>query len=151
MDNSNNENNDAGDDLIEVHSRWRLAGDVLSFQLKLALDGLRDILLSPISIVLAIAGLVTDSDRPGKYFYKLLDLGHKSDTWINLFGVYTDTGDPRNTSADKIVRHAEDLIIREYKKGGVVKDIKHRTDKLMDRMPKTNRAADLSGDKDSLD
>ncbi|MCG8380387.1 MAG: hypothetical protein MI865_13060, partial [Proteobacteria bacterium] len=55
-----------------THSRWQLFRDVMSFQFKLLMDGLRDVLLSPISITAALVGVFTDSKDPGKYFYRLL-------------------------------------------------------------------------------
>lgn len=71
----------------EVHSsRWRLVWDVIVFQFRLALDGLRDVLLSPLSIGAALLGLVAGGNDPYRYFRRLQDLGHRSDDWINLFG-----------------------------------------------------------------
>jgi len=67
-------------------SRLHLLWDVVVFQFKLAADGLRDILLSPLSIISAILGLVAGGDNPYRYYRRLLRLGHKSEIWINLFG-----------------------------------------------------------------
>jgi hypothetical protein len=59
--------------------RWELIRDLVGFQFKLALDGLRDLLLSPVSIVIAMYGLFFGGDRPGKHFYSLLHWGHKTE------------------------------------------------------------------------
>jgi hypothetical protein len=57
----------------------------LIFQLKLALDALRDILLSPVSIVLIIIDLMFNNQGKSSYFNQLMSLGRLSDVWINLF------------------------------------------------------------------
>ena len=67
-------------------SRLQLLWDVLLFQFKLAADGLRDLLLSPVSIISAILGLVAGGDDPYRYFRQLRRLGRRSEVWINLFG-----------------------------------------------------------------
>jgi len=71
----------------DVHSsRLQLIWDVLLFQFKLIADGLRDVLLSPISIIAGILGLVAGGDDPHQYFRRLLAMGRRSEVWINLFG-----------------------------------------------------------------
>ena len=135
----NTETEDADFDSADPHpeqqhpDRWVLLLDVLAFQFKLLLDGLRDILLSPISITAAVIGVITGGNHPGKYFYRLLEFGHKTDRWINLFGAYSDKQEKQPVS-DAYVSKIESLIISEYRKGGVVKDLKSRTDALFDRL-----------------
>ena len=103
-------------ELNEEHAGYfRLLRDVLGFQLKLFLDGLRDILLSPISITAALVGAFTDPKNPGKHFYRLLDVGYESDRWINLFNKHTEDNVDR-PSPDNFVRHAESIVLSEYKK-----------------------------------
>jgi len=109
---------------------WQLLRDVIVFQLKLALDSVRDLLLSPVSIVAAIVGLIAKPDNPGVHFYRVLKLGHRSDKWINLFGS-EEHGD---SSSDEYVRKVEELIVGEYNKGGVVKRVKDSTDELIDKV-----------------
>lgn len=114
-------------------TRWQLVRDVVAFQFKLAMDGIRDILLSPISITAALIGLLTSSENPGRYFYRLLELGHSSDRWINLFNTYSDEDDKR-PSADNIVKRAESIVVSEYEKGGVLSNVKNHADKVIDRI-----------------
>ena len=59
---------------------WQLFGDLLAFQLKLVLDATRDLFLSPISIIAAVVGFLSRSENPGRYFYQLLELGHRLDS-----------------------------------------------------------------------
>jgi|DEB0MinimDraft_6_1074348.scaffolds.fasta_scaffold113247_2 hypothetical protein len=110
-------------------SRWQLLRDVLAFQFKLLLDGLRDVLLSPISITAALVGVFTERDNPGRHFYRLMKLGHDSDRWINLFGTYDDVEAP---SSDDLVRRAESMVKHEYEKGGIVSNLKNQTDHVLD-------------------
>lgn len=111
-------------------SRWQLVRDVVAFQFKLAMDGLRDILLSPVSIGAAIIGIFSDRNNPGIHFYRLLEWGHKTDRWINLFGSHTlDKDEP---SADELLRKAEQAVVDQYSRGGVVSQIKDQADKAID-------------------
>ena len=69
------------------HKSWPLIRHAIFFQLKLGLDALRDILMSPVSIVLVITDIVMANNHQQSYFIRLMGLGKKSDHWINLFGV----------------------------------------------------------------
>lgn len=116
----------------EPASGWVLFRDLAFFQLKLALDGLRDILLSPISIGAALWGAVSRHDNPGYFFYRLLELGHKSDAWINLFGaVDSQHRYYEQRFTDEYLRKIETMIKSEYEKGGLLKDVKERIDTLL--------------------
>jgi hypothetical protein len=66
----------------EPPSRWVLLRDVAAFQFKLIIDGTRDVLLSPLSLIVALLGLATGRRD---WFYRLLVLGRRSDRWIDLF------------------------------------------------------------------
>ena len=89
-------------------SRLQLIWDVVLFQFKLAADGVRDILLSPISIISAIAGLVAGGDEPDRYFKKVLKLGRRSDLWLNLFGYH-----PHGNTSDDLVKPLQERIFSE--------------------------------------
>ena len=115
--------------------RWQVLMDLLAFQFKLALDAIRDLLLSPVSIAIALFGIITNQENPGKYFYGVLRQGHKSDSWINLFGT-SSRQEEIESSSDKYVRKLENLVVDEYKKGGLVKNLKDKADRIID---KTNR------------
>ena len=64
-----------------------LIRDVAVFQFKLIVDGLRDLVLVPASLVVGLISLMSSKDGvPGSQFYHLLGLGKQSEHWINLFG-----------------------------------------------------------------
>ena len=89
-------------------SRLHLLWDVLIFQFKLAADGLRDILLSPISIASAVMGLISGGDEPDRYFKQVLQLGRRSEIWINLFGYRKHSG-----TADELIAPIKDRVFNE--------------------------------------
>jgi hypothetical protein len=89
-------------------SRLTLLLDLLLFQLKLVLDGLRDLLLSPIAIVAVVIGLVTGGRDPGRQFRKVLRFGQRSEAWINLFGEHDAPG-----AADDLVRPLREKVMDE--------------------------------------
>lgn len=67
-------------------SRTRLLINLLTFQLKLIADGLRDVLLFPLAFAATLFGFLFGGDQPDHYFRKLMEVGRKSDRFINLFG-----------------------------------------------------------------
>ncbi|MEE9255342.1 MAG: hypothetical protein V3U43_10425 [Pseudomonadales bacterium] len=78
--------------LSRVELIWRL----IVFQLKLVMDGLRDIVLSPVSLVAVLAGLIAGGKTPERYWNLLMRFGRRTDIWINLF-------DRRTGAADALV------------------------------------------------
>jgi len=102
-----NPDQDTSDDSKE-HSRLRLVVDVFVFQFKLAADGLRDILLVPLSIFSAIMGLVAGGEDPYRYYRELLKFGRRSEIWINLFGYRKHQG-----TADDLIAPIKDKVLSE--------------------------------------
>lgn len=125
----------------DAPDRWQLIRDLVGFQFKLAMDGIRDLVLSPISILAGIVGLIVSPENPGKYFNRLLEFGRKTDIWINLFGAAHHYDLERDQdadvpSSDAYIKKLEEMLVAEYHRGGVVKNLKDRTDNLMDQMRK---------------
>jgi hypothetical protein len=67
-------------------SKWVILRDLAIFQVKLAMDGVKDIVFMPLSIMAAALDLVLPGRRPGHRFYRVLRAGEKFDGWLNLFG-----------------------------------------------------------------
>jgi len=65
--------------------RSKLVYRVLLFQLKLVADGLRDLLLVPVSLTTGVLGLIAGGNDPERFFRELLRFGRRSDRFINLF------------------------------------------------------------------
>jgi len=89
-------------------SRLQLIWDVLVFQLKLTVDGLRDLVLVPISLFAALAGLLLGGSQPAQYFHRVLQFGRRTEFWINLFGHKRVTG-----TSDEIIKPIQDRVFEE--------------------------------------
>ena len=124
-------------------NRWTLIRDILVLQIKLVVDGLRDFILVPISLVVGIISLVKSGDGGGQEFYELLRAGRRSERWINLFGaaerVYgpsiEDDGFPTE-DIDEMVSRVESFVVEEYTKGGVTRQAKEQLDRALDSLHK---------------
>lgn len=80
-------------ELLPQRNRVEVLRDVIVFQLKLVVDGLRDLLLIPSSAVIGLYSAIV-SPHPGEPFYRLLRAGHATERWIDLFGdAYPDDDD----------------------------------------------------------
>lgn len=92
-------------------NRWQTLKDVLLFQGKLLADGLRDVVLSPVSILAALIDLVVPGDDKGRRFYAVLRFGRSTEDWINLFGA-ADRHDPavESKGVDALVDELEAII-----------------------------------------
>lgn len=67
-------------------SRWVILRDLLIFQVKLLLDGAKDIVLAPVSIGAVVLDLFLPTEKPGERFYAVMVLGERFDRWLSLFG-----------------------------------------------------------------
>ncbi len=66
--------------------RWVIVRDLAIFQLKLFLDGLVDLVLSPLAIAAACVEILLVGRRRGRLFYAVLRIGERADLWLNLYG-----------------------------------------------------------------
>lgn len=80
---------------------------MLIFQIKLAADALRDLILSPISILVFIADALRKPALEDSWYLRLMLLGRKSDRLINLFDEHKDAG---HYTVDQAVDEVEQLV-----------------------------------------
>jgi hypothetical protein len=128
-------------------ARWRLLRDLGVLQVKLVVDGLRDIILVPASLVAGIISIVSSKDgKPGLQFYHLLAWGKESEVWINLFGAVKNAPEkievPQpfgDRDIDDIVGRLESFVIDEVKRGGVTAQAKGRLDKILNALQHKRR------------
>ena len=76
-------------------SRSVLLRDFLIFQLKLWLDGFKDLVMIQLSVVAVLWDLLFGGTRK-RLFYKVIKLGERIDLWLNLHGALSrvdGTGD----------------------------------------------------------
>jgi hypothetical protein len=129
-----------------MQDRWVLIRDVAVFQFKLLIDSLRDVLLVPVSIAAGIVSLVGRRGTAGTEFYDLLQLGRRSERWINLFGAAAskhgpESGDPDlpGEDIDELVARVESFIVAEYRKGGITAQAREVLERALARVRKRQR------------
>lgn len=77
-------------------SKFVVLRDLMIFQVKLAMDGLKDVAFMPLSITAAALDVVFPGPRVGHRFYAVLAVGEKFDRWLNLFGAAKDADASRD-------------------------------------------------------
>ena len=135
--------------------RWTLIRDILVLQLKLVVDGLRDFILVPISLVVGIISLVKVGNDGGGEFYELLRAGRRSERWINLFGAAERVCGPSiaddhfpTEDIDELVNRVESFVVDEYSRGGVTRQAKNQLDRALDSLHKlASRERNKNADK----
>jgi hypothetical protein len=68
-------------------SRWRLARDVVVFQVRLAMEAVLDLTLIPVSLAAAGLDLVSGHWRQPRWFHAVLRFGERCERRIDLWGV----------------------------------------------------------------
>lgn len=134
-------------DPLPSPDRWTLVRDAAVLQMKLVVDGLRDLLLVPASIVAAIVSLLSGEDgKPGPQFYRLVGFGKRTERWIDLFAAarHSPEGNDEGGMADEVnidtlVGKMESFVVDEYRKGGVTKQAKDQIDKALNAMQRQFR------------
>lgn len=67
--------------------------DFLIFQLKLVLDGLKDLLVFNLSIGAVVLDLLSGRGKRPRLFYSVLRASERFDLWLNLHGPADGAGD----------------------------------------------------------
>lgn len=119
-----------------VPTRWELMRDALVFQGKLFIDGVRDLLMVPLSLFAAILDLLGVGRNAGLHFYDMIRLGRRTEAWINLFGSadHTLLAPERDSRAglDLMVDRLEAMVVEEYERGGITTSAKEAVDRALD-------------------
>lgn len=109
--------------MTDVHGNSRsprsdLVRDAAVLQLKLLVDGLRDALLIPISLVAALLGLLRGGPDCDREFRRVIKLGRRSERWINLFGHHQPLSQSHpGGSMDSIIEQVESTVLEQYRHG----------------------------------
>ena len=118
----------------EQHSRSEVIRDTIVLQLKLIIDGIRDLLLMPVVFFATIAGLILHREQPGRYMYRVLSYGKISEKWIGLFDEASkDTMEPvdlKDNCLDEILKKTQSAIESKYID-------EEKKQKLMDKLNNT--------------
>ncbi len=134
-------------DNVATPDRWTLLRDTAVLQVKLIVDGLRDFLLVPASLIAAIVSLASGEDgKPGPQFYRVVAFGKRTERWIDLFGAARNSPESameaegaNEPNIDVLVSRMESFVVDEYKRGGVTKQAKDHIDKALDAMQRQLR------------
>ncbi len=116
-----------------------LIRDVAVFQFKLIVDGLRDLVLVPVSLVAGLISLVNSKDGvPGTQFYHLLGVGKQTEQWIDLFGALRnapqDFENPvpfPDANMDEILDRVEAFVVDEERRGGMTSQARERFERAL--------------------
>jgi hypothetical protein len=93
--------------------------DFLIFQLKLVVDGVKDLLVFHLSIGAILLDIISGRGRRPRLFYSVLRMSEKFDLWINLHGVVErleeDDGDDglfgaSEAGSDSLLGQIEQLV-----------------------------------------
>lgn len=82
--------------------KWHLIRENIKFQIKLTLDAVRDLLLSPVAVICTVLDIIKGNSLEQGHYQRLMQWGHNTDHWLNLFGdlpIKTD----KETSAEGVV------------------------------------------------
>ena len=134
--------NDITDAKSDQPQLWTLIRDIAVLQVKLIVDGLRDLILVPASLIAGIVSIIRTTDgKPGDEFYTLVSIGKQSERWINLFGALRnappeiiDEHHFGEADIDEIVSRMETFVVDEYKRGGVTAQAKDRIEKAIEAL-----------------
>lgn len=97
---------------MKPRSLWKSVRQLIVFQIKLTADALRDLLLSPISMVAVLLDFLFRLDEESSLFNRLMHYGVLSDEFINLFNQYHSHAESGNL--DNLVNKAEKTLKEEY-------------------------------------
>lgn len=112
--------------------RGALVRDAVVFQLKLMADGLRDLVLLPLSLVAALVGLIRGGDEPEREFVEVLKLGRKSEHWINLFGRHRSREHSHAVaSIDALFDKVEETLKKQYAAAGTSSSAQAEIDRAL--------------------
>lgn len=97
---------------IEV-DRGTIVRDAITFQVKLALDGLIDLIMLPVSMVAAIISLVQRDDT----FYRAVKAGGELDQRLNLWGGSRPSSEETDDPIESLALRIDGEIRKEIREG----------------------------------
>jgi hypothetical protein len=125
----------------EKQGRWIVIRDMLVFQFKLIVDGILDLVLLPVSLVVGLISLIGPGPKSGAEFYEFMRIGRRGERWINLFGAVerkqgpaTDAGEFATRDLDDLVSRVESFLVDEYRNRGITAQTKQRLDAALESL-----------------
>jgi hypothetical protein len=115
--------------------------DMLVFQFKLIINGLLDLMLLPVSLVVGLVSLIGPGPKSGSEFYKFMRIGRRGERWINLFGAVERRRGPTSPDQeimardlDALVSRVEAFLVDEYRNRGVTAQTRQRLDAALESL-----------------
>jgi len=124
----------AGQPGADSHERWSFLRDVLVFQVKLVLGNIHNFVFVPVSLAAAAADVFFKHERHGSRFYKVMEWAKQGDEAIGLYSALEENEITNRFSVDAVVARVEDVIVREYARGGTTASVKAAVDRALDKM-----------------
>ena len=141
----NTDTDDTDDTDARYSSRLHLLWAVVVFQFKLALDGLRDVVMAPISVVAALFGLLFGGNDPGQYYRKVLRFGRRTEIWLNLFDHPRKSG-----TSDELIEPIRERVMEQAGQSPWVNEIGSELNRSLDQvgeaLARQRKNNDLSDD-----
>ena len=128
---------------VSGRDRWSLARDVGVLQVKLIVDGFRDLLLVPASLIAGIVSIFSSDPEEQTAFYQVVCIGKQSEKWINLFGCYDNAPQSlkdeyqfERGGIDDLVSKVETFVVNEYQNGEVTATARQHLEKALNELKK---------------
>ena len=136
----------------ESSKRNQLLRRVVTFQLKLMADGLRDLVLLPVSLVAALIGFMRGGDEPERELNQVMEYGRQTEEWIDLFEqrASEEHHSSRNAhslaSIDAVFNTVEEALKQSYQSGSTSDDVQSEIDEALNEAhEKARKSADDAG------
>ena len=120
----------------DPHARWKFLRDVAVFEFKLALNNLHNFFQIPLTLAVALFDLVAGGKTEGQRFYKLVEMGRTIDDSIDIYSIvaHRERSLNQDYTVDAVLKRLEDVIVREYAKGGTAASVRSALDRAIDGM-----------------
>ncbi len=117
----------------EKSQRIALFREAVVFQVKLLADGMRDLVLMPVSAIAALVGLLRGGDQPDQEFRRVIEMGKQSEQWINLFGQHEPISEAGQAgSIDMLLTRAEEVVREQAREGGITENASRAITRALD-------------------
>lgn len=110
----------------EIDRSWgRVLRDVLVFQFKLVVDGIKDLGLAQVAVGAALVDLVRRDGTPGRRFYGVVRLSDRFDRWLDLHEPMNRLPEDTPEFVPTSTRSVDDLIegLESSARGAVEKSV----------------------------
>lgn len=124
-------------DELVLPSKRQLLRDALVFQVKLIVDGIRDFVLIPVSLIATVLSLLKSGDKAGSEFYDVVAFGKETEDRINLFGAAANVrprpNDLPSGDLDQMIDRVERYVSTELS-GERFNQARDKMEDLVDRL-----------------